>query len=321
MSYNLVSATFAMVKVSEGPSVGRNGRERKPARDDLRKRLTFNLSPLRQDLCVGGEGRRSPSLGANQCKDNRSFLRLNTICSTNRGASSNFPAPTGTTHRYQLSKLCIQLNRNNDHQKNPSPLTPSLLLRMDAMGAIQSLMWLVLRVLDRVLGYEAIRFRMNVFGKIMNCNQDFMKRINIRPKPKEVFREDRSDVIIAFVAVVSRAGTDIEAALNLIPETRPVILVVLHHTFDPNLTAPESRHCVQRNKVFAVDCLYHEDQGLLECPQNSNALRATAEHLKTIKTSPRRLVWSYWVWDKGTTLIWSPIWRFCSPIWSRIRRL
>ncbi|KAK1802116.1 hypothetical protein P4O66_004457 [Electrophorus voltai] len=130
-----------------------------------------------------------------------------------------------------------------------------------------------------VFGYEAIRFHMKVTGKVMNCNKDFMKHINIHPKPKEIFTEDESDVIIAFVPIVSRARADIDAALHLIPETRPVVLVVLHHTFDPYFIAPDSRHSVKRNKVFAVDCLYHEDQGLLQSLLNTNALQAAVEYL------------------------------------------
>lgn len=58
-----------------------------------------------------------------------------------------------------------------------------------------------------------------------------------------------------------------------------IILVVLHHTFDSQYIAPDSRHSVHRSDVFAVDCLYYEDQGLLDCRSNDEALKRVIKHL------------------------------------------
>ncbi|KAI5607616.1 hypothetical protein C0J50_12420, partial [Silurus asotus] len=72
--------------------------------------------------------------------------------------------------------------------------------------------------------------------------------------------------------VVSRAGTDLEAAqhkLQSISETKPAVLVVLHHTFDPESVVPDSSRAVTRENVLTVDCLFHEDQGLLHCMKNN----------------------------------------------------
>lgn len=55
--------------------------------------------------------------------------------------------------------------------------------------------------------------------------------------------------------------------------------MVLHHTFSQDYVAPDSRLCVKKDKVFAVDCLYHEDQGLLSCSRNDNAIRDVMKHL------------------------------------------
>uniref|UniRef100_A0A8C7HFX5 Uncharacterized protein n=1 Tax=Oncorhynchus kisutch TaxID=8019 RepID=A0A8C7HFX5_ONCKI len=90
----------------------------------------------------------------------------------------------------------------------------------------------------------------------------------------EVMSPEQSDVIMAFCPIVSRAGTDIEAALQQIPEGKDVILVVLHHFFNPDCTVPDSSRLVTRSDVIlTVDCLFHENKGgLLNCPRNKAAV-------------------------------------------------
>uniref|UniRef100_A0A673VXQ3 Uncharacterized protein n=1 Tax=Salmo trutta TaxID=8032 RepID=A0A673VXQ3_SALTR len=93
-------------------------------------------------------------------------------------------------------------------------------------------------------------------------------------KPKE------SDVILAFCPIVSRAGTDVEAALQQIPAGKPAILVVLHHTFNPDYTVPDSSRLVTRGDVIlTVDCLFHESKGLLKCPHNQEAIEKILKRL------------------------------------------
>ncbi|XP_071226368.1 uncharacterized protein [Salvelinus alpinus] len=92
----------------------------------------------------------------------------------------------------------------------------------------------------------------------------------------EVMLQEESDVIMAFCPIVSRAGTDIEAALQQIP--------VLHHTFNPDYTVPDSSRLVTRGDVIlTVDCLFHESQGLLECHRNEAAVK---EILKKLNIHP-----------------------------------
>ena len=56
---------------------------------------------------------------------------------------------------------------------------------------------------------------------------------------------------------------------------KPVILVVLHHTFDTDYTVPDtSRHVTRSDVILTVDCLFHDSQGgLLKCPQNDTAVK------------------------------------------------
>ncbi|XP_031440836.1 uncharacterized protein LOC105904536 [Clupea harengus] len=79
------------------------------------------------------------------------------------------------------------------------------------------------------------------------------------------------DMILATCMVVSRVGTDVEAALKDIPEAKPTILVVMHHTFDPDCVLPDSSRFTKREDMLIVDCLFNEDNGLLRCERNGIA--------------------------------------------------
>uniref|UniRef100_A0A674DBR6 Uncharacterized protein n=1 Tax=Salmo trutta TaxID=8032 RepID=A0A674DBR6_SALTR len=97
----------------------------------------------------------------------------------------------------------------------------------------------------------------------------------------EVMSPEQCDVIMAFCPIVSRAGTDIEAALQQIPDGKDVILVVLHHFFNPECTVPDSSRLVTRSDVIlTVDCLFHESKGgLLNCPLNEEGVKEIRKKL------------------------------------------
>ncbi|XP_064781287.1 uncharacterized protein LOC135505943 isoform X2 [Oncorhynchus masou masou] len=125
---------------------------------------------------------------------------------------------------------------------------------------------------------SAIELKMEKFftiltGNTLGSHEEINRRLTTKGLTK-VTSSAESDVIIAFCPIVSRAGTDIEAALQQIPAGKPVILVVKHHTFNPDYTVPDSSRLVNREDVIlTVDCLFHESQGLLECHRNEAAVK------------------------------------------------
>uniref|UniRef100_A0A669EYH7 Si:dkey-58f10.7 n=2 Tax=Oreochromis TaxID=8139 RepID=A0A669EYH7_ORENI len=90
---------------------------------------------------------------------------------------------------------------------------------------------------------------------------------------------EECDYLLVFCPIVSRVGTDIEEALNNLPfdlvasvltGSKPVILVVMHHTFNPHSVVSESKRQVNNPNVhLTVDCLFYEDK-LLNCKLNDN---------------------------------------------------
>lgn len=73
-------------------------------------------------------------------------------------------------------------------------------------------------------------------------------------------------------------------------ENCPAVVVVLHHTYDPDYIFPDSKRAISRSNLLAVDCLFHEDNGLLKCSCNTEALEATAKYLQDIKTNSTRII-------------------------------
>ncbi len=65
-------------------------------------------------------------------------------------------------------------------------------------------------------------------GKIKNCHKEFFTILRNRIENlKEGLTADESDIILVFCPIVSRAGTDIEAALNnFIYSTGCLIIII-----------------------------------------------------------------------------------------------
>ncbi|KAK2887778.1 hypothetical protein Q8A67_016006 [Cirrhinus molitorella] len=100
---------------------------------------------------------------------------------------------------------------------------------------------------------------------------------------KEGKTKNESDFILVFCPVVSRAGTDIEAALKeskYSEDSKPTVLVVLHHTFDSEKTIPESSKYAKMTNLLKVDCLFNEDVGLLKCQRNSDSTDKAVNWIK-----------------------------------------
>ncbi|KAL7835208.1 hypothetical protein SRHO_G00294550 [Serrasalmus rhombeus] len=133
---------------------------------------------------------------------------------------------------------------------------------------------------------ETVNYSVIVVGDALKSDQDFVSRLRETfPGLVRTSVED-SDVILVFCPIVSRAGTDIEAALQRLEaasDSKPAVLVILHHTFDPECTVPDSSRVVPRQRTLTVDCLFHEDRGLLRSWRNQAALDKVTHWIKRIK--------------------------------------
>ncbi|XP_047665389.1 trichohyalin-like isoform X2 [Tachysurus fulvidraco] len=116
------------------------------------------------------------------------------------------------------------------------------------------------------------------------CEQ-FRKELKRIRKSMKMSTEDKCKAVLYYVPIVSRAGTDIEAALQKLNSfgDKYIALVVLHHTFDRELITPDSSRTVTRDKTIIVDCLFSEDEGLFSCRKNDEAIKKVADWLRIVK--------------------------------------
>ncbi|XP_066514985.1 uncharacterized protein [Hoplias malabaricus] len=135
--------------------------------------------------------------------------------------------------------------------------------------------------------FGKVKYYTAVFGETKWAHVEFMKNLSSDySRLRRVSTVGECDVILAFCPIVSRTGTDLEEAqqkLNDLSAVKPAVLVVLHHTFNPEIVVPESSRNITRENTLTVDCLFHEDRGLLKCRKNETAIAQTSEHLKLQK--------------------------------------
>ncbi|KAF4113116.1 uncharacterized protein si:dkey-111e8.5 [Onychostoma macrolepis] len=137
----------------------------------------------------------------------------------------------------------------------------------------------------------SIKYSINAPDSVKDIPMTFMKKLKDKTKLGSKIklknaekRNKPSDIGLVFFPVVSRTGTDIDAAVSNIKDDKPVILVVLHHTFDPEAVVSDSSTFVKRENTLTVDCLFYEDKGLLECKRNDKAYKNAIEWLKLMKS-------------------------------------
>ncbi|KAG9281515.1 hypothetical protein AMEX_G29, partial [Astyanax mexicanus] len=105
------------------------------------------------------------------------------------------------------------------------------------------------------------------------------------PGLKEEFNLENCDFILVFCPVVSGRIMSIRSALQKLQdlsESKNTVLVVLHHTFNPEFMVPDSSRSVNRENTLTVDCLFHEDRGLLQCYRNQEALEKVTHWIKPL---------------------------------------
>lgn len=134
-----------------------------------------------------------------------------------------------------------------------------------------------------------VTYKMVVSGNTLDRHLDMMGKLknDVRDSLnlQESQHEEHSQVIIVFCPVVSRAGTDVETALqNVSSGAKPVILVMMHHSRNAQ-TSPIVKPQCYHNVVLVVNVFFHETvPGLLKCPQNDEAMLSVQTKLQLFST-------------------------------------
>ncbi|XP_028997965.1 uncharacterized protein LOC114850141 isoform X2 [Betta splendens] len=125
-----------------------------------------------------------------------------------------------------------------------------------------------------------VKCRMVVTGKTFNADLQLLEKVRSNSPNLDLVChnvEDPSDqdyqVTIVFCPIISRIGTDVEAAMRNVTGDKPVILVIMEHK--PEATSmSHMRTWHDDPKIVLHVCIfYHETKhGLLQCPQNTEAV-------------------------------------------------
>ncbi|XP_063078271.1 interferon-induced, double-stranded RNA-activated protein kinase-like [Engraulis encrasicolus] len=124
-------------------------------------------------------------------------------------------------------------------------------------------------------------------GETLNSGQQFVEHLSYRLELVKAVGE--CDIILGVCPIISRVGTEIEAAMKVFEDkcaatTKPFILLMLHHTLDRDYVVPDCSRYVGDCMSLTVHALFHEDHGLLKnCDVNTQAIHQTLEKLKEFR--------------------------------------
>ncbi|CAL9692252.1 unnamed protein product [Knipowitschia caucasica] len=168
---------------------------------------------------------------------------------------------------WSVSNLWPKQQRQDDPPMNRSP--------PEASSAAPPT-WSVSNLWPKQQRQAHVTYKMVVSGKTLGTHLKVLEKLN-GPIPGhseslqlQKTNDEDCQVIIVFCPVVSRAGTDVEAALREVCGDKPIILVAMHHMHSPSgLPPPRTNSKV----VLGVNVFFHETaNGLLPCSQNESAL-------------------------------------------------
>ncbi|XP_024860124.1 uncharacterized protein LOC108231766 [Kryptolebias marmoratus] len=131
-----------------------------------------------------------------------------------------------------------------------------------------------------------VSYKMVVSGKTFNAHLQILDRIKgFSPELSLVdVKEDQTNgvgqVKFVFCPVVSRVGSDVEAAMKGVTGSEPVILVLMHHCHEAKHVASVKTWAENLDVALHVNVFYHESlQGLVQCKENEDAISAIRQKL------------------------------------------
>ncbi|XP_060768537.1 uncharacterized protein LOC132875630 isoform X2 [Neoarius graeffei] len=130
-------------------------------------------------------------------------------------------------------------------------------------------------------------------GNIGTASKQFTERLQKERKSMKMkTKTEDCKAVLFYWPIISRAGSDIQTALQKLQSDykgKYVALVLFHHTFDPETIVPDSSRDVNSENQggpenpIVVDCLFHENKGLLHCRKNDEAVKKVAAWLRSVE--------------------------------------
>ncbi|XP_029966856.1 myosin heavy chain, embryonic smooth muscle isoform-like [Salarias fasciatus] len=125
------------------------------------------------------------------------------------------------------------------------------------------------------------KFFVILTGRTNGAHQSVVKNFKSLGQTEARSPED-ADYCLVFCPISYQVRSAVSEAMEHLPAGKAAVLVVMHHTFNPEQVIPPSRRVVTDRRVrLTVDCLFHQNN-LLSCELN----RSMKADIKTLfKTS------------------------------------
>lgn len=97
------------------------------------------------------------------------------------------------------------------------------------------------------------------------------------------FVENKKDhsVTILFCPISSRIGVDVKAAMSEVKDDKPIILVLMNHSYQPRSVPTQRTWEGFPNIEWFVNVFYHETKpGLIDCVENDQAIQQIQQKLQ-----------------------------------------
>ncbi|XP_056872507.1 uncharacterized protein LOC130515921 isoform X4 [Takifugu flavidus] len=133
-----------------------------------------------------------------------------------------------------------------------------------------------------------VKYNMIVDGQTLNAHQQLMNELLSQQQVQDCQFSESSDdhqVTLLFKPISSHMESDVEAAMSRIKDNKPVILVLMHHFYEPKSTSSPRILKDYPNVVLAVHVFFHDTKsGLLTCRENSAAISSIRDKLLEYST-------------------------------------
>ncbi|MED6240634.1 hypothetical protein ATANTOWER_024714 [Ataeniobius toweri] len=126
-----------------------------------------------------------------------------------------------------------------------------------------------------------VKYKMVVSGKTFDAHLQILEQLKSSAQHLNLVESnDDCQIVFVFCPIVSRIGTDVEAAMKMVIGYEPVILVLMHHAHEAKHVPTMATWYCTPNILQHFNVFYHERmRGLITCKENDVAISGIQNEL------------------------------------------
>ncbi|MEQ2216727.1 hypothetical protein XENOCAPTIV_021406 [Xenoophorus captivus] len=130
-----------------------------------------------------------------------------------------------------------------------------------------------------------VKYKMVVSGKTFDAHLQILEQLKSSAQQLNLVESnDDCQIVFVFCPIVSRIGTDVEAAMKMVTGYEPVILVLMHHAHEAKHVPTMATWYCTPKILQHFNVFYHEKmRGLITCKENDVAISGIQNELIKLK--------------------------------------